>query len=166
MLVNQVEDIFYTSACTVVCLVQLRGGKKHCVILAGIVLCFLYLFFSKAALWSSCFSLAWLAMKQVQKVWGVFSKSQLVRGHVCTVSIMCLAPRSVQLSRGQLLRKGFRKPTVHSHSPRQCLSRFSSILSGVCALLWKSAYSGIDPSFKFSETIFLGSLCILSLTLP
>lgn len=89
-----------------------------------------------------------------KKFEGVFSKSQLVRGHVCTVSKLCLAPRSVQLYSQQLLRKGFKKPTVHSRSLRQCRSRFSSILSGVYASLWKSAYSGIDPFFKFSETIF------------
>lgn len=75
----------------------LRGaikGRKEtlCYFSRQCALFSLSLFLKSSTFEAAVFSLAWLAMKQVEKVWGVFSKSQLVRGHVCTVSKMCLLP--------------------------------------------------------------------------
>lgn len=156
-LVKAGKGIFATSARTIAFFLQSRGEKKHCVTLADRMLHSVsHLFFSKAALWSRYFSLAWLVMKEAEKVWGVFSTSQLARGHVCSISKMCLTPRSVQLFLLQLIRKGFTKPTVHIHSLRQCLSRFSFILSGVNALLRKSTCLVIARSFKSFLKLYSG----------
>lgn len=93
-------------------------------------------------------------MKHIQKVWEVSSKSQLVSSQVSIARKMRLAPTSVELSHLQLIRKGFKKSTVHFCALRQILSWFSPILSGVLALLWKSVYSGIDLSFKTVLKLF------------
>ena len=77
-----------------------------------------------------------------------------MRGPISTISKVCLSSLSMQLSHLHLIRKRFKKSTVHICALRQSLSRFSSILSGVLALLWKSACSGIDLSFKTSLKLF------------